>query len=71
MTETTGRTYDVRGMTCEHCRASVVEHASQVTGVEAVSVDLSRGRLHVSGRGFSDGEIEAAVRRAGYEVTLA
>lgn len=67
MTETTRRTYDVGGMSCEHCRASVAERASQVAGVEAVSVDLRRGRLHVSGTGFSDREIEVAVREAGYE----
>lgn len=71
MAEATVRTYDVAGMTCEHCRATVAERVSQVAGVEAVSVDLSRGCLHVRGASFSDQDIEVAVREAGYELTPA
>ena len=62
------RTYAVSGMTCEHCVRSVREEVSEVRGVAAVDVDLASGRLTVSGDGFDDAAIRAAVDEAGYEV---
>lgn len=58
----------VQGMTCNHCVLSVKEEVSQVQGVESVDVDLESGRLAVTGDGFSDDAIKAAVEEAGYEV---
>jgi copper chaperone len=66
VTETTTRTYTVRGMTCEHCAASVNEEVSEVAGVAQVSVDLASGRLEVTGEQVSDDEVRAAVEEAGY-----
>ena len=66
--ETTARTYTVTGMTCSHCVASVSEEVSQVDGVTRVDVDLASGELKVSGEGFSDDAVAAAVEEAGYEV---
>jgi copper chaperone CopZ len=62
------RTYTITGMTCDHCVASVREEVSEVDGVRAVDLDLPSGRLSVSGEGFSDAAIAAAVEEAGYEV---
>lgn len=62
------RTYTVTGMTCGHCVASVIEEVSEVAGVTEVDVDLASGRATVSGAGFTDEDIRAAVREAGYEV---
>lgn len=61
------RHYSVAGMTCDHCVLSVTEEVSEVPGVDAVEVELSSGRLTVSGGG-DDAEIRAAVAEAGYEV---
>lgn len=36
-------TYNVSGMTCANCKASVEKHLQDVEGVENVSVDLDRG----------------------------
>jgi copper chaperone len=63
------RTYTVTGMTCSHCVASVREEVSEVAGVEAVDVDLSSGRLVVTGNGLDDTAVRAAVSEAGYEVS--
>lgn len=63
------RTYEVRGMTCEHCRASVREEVAEVAGVDEVAVDLASGRVVVRGDGFDDGAVREAVAEAGYEVT--
>jgi copper chaperone len=68
MSTTTARTYTVTGMTCSHCVSSVREEVSEVAGVESVDVDLASGRLSVSGHGYSDDAIKAAVADAGYEV---
>jgi len=62
------RQYTVAGMTCRHCVASVEEEVGEVAGVSAVSVDLASGRLVVSGPGFTDAAVGAAVAEAGYEV---
>jgi copper ion binding protein len=63
------RSYTVSGMTCTHCVASVREEVSEVGGVSAVDVELSSGRLIVSGDAIDDEAIRAAVGEAGYEVT--
>ena len=61
----TPSTYTVAGMTCEHCKRSVIEEVSEIPGVEAVDVDLESGRLTVVGDANA-AEVAAAVREAGY-----
>ena len=61
-------TYTVSGMTCSHCVLSVREEVSEVAGVQDVDVDLSTGRLTVTGESVSDEAVAAAVADAGYEV---
>jgi copper chaperone len=68
MTAVETRTYSVVGMTCDHCVASVREEVAQVPGVQRVGVDLGTGRLSVSGDGFADEAVRAAVDEAGYEL---
>jgi copper chaperone len=58
----------IAGMTCSHCVMSVTEEVSAVPGVAAVDVDLATGRLTVTGEGYSEEAIKAAVAEAGYEV---
>jgi copper chaperone len=65
MTQTT---YSVAGMTCAHCVLSVREEVSEVAGVSHVDVDLTSGRLTVTGEGVSDAAVAKAVAEAGYEV---
>lgn len=63
------RAYEVQGMTCEHCTASVREEVTEVAGVDDVAVDLASGRMVVRGSGFDDAAVRDAVAEAGYEVT--
>jgi copper chaperone len=65
---TSTRTYMVQGMTCDHCRASVIEEVGELVGVEEVDVDLASGRLDVRGTDVSDDAVRVAVEEAGYEV---
>ena len=60
------RTYTVDGMTCGHCRKSVIEEVLQVAGVKGADVDLETKKLTVAGESFDDGAIRAAVDEAGY-----
>ncbi|ROO83757.1 copper chaperone CopZ [Actinocorallia herbida] len=64
----TQRTYTVQGMTCGHCEASVTEEVGEVSGVTGVAVDLTGGLVTVSGDGFTDDAVRAAVEEAGYAV---
>jgi len=61
------RTFNVSGMTCGHCKSSVVNEVLQVAGVRAVDVDLDSGVLTVRG-GADDDAIRKAVDEAGYAV---
>ena len=66
--DTQQTTYAVTGMTCEHCAAAVTEEVSAVGGVTAVEVDVEAGTVVVSGDGFDDDLVRAAVDEAGYAV---
>ncbi|ANE05178.1 heavy-metal-associated domain-containing protein [Corynebacterium crudilactis] len=62
------KNYTVEGMTCGHCVSSVKEEIGEVTGVAAVDVTLETGAVQVTGEGFTDEAVEAAVAEAGYKV---
>ena len=61
-------TYDVLGMTCSHCVASVDDEVSELPGIERVEVELESGLLTVSGETIDDEAVRAAVEKAGYQV---
>jgi len=63
-----GKVYSVSGMTCGHCVSSVSGEIGKVGGVTGVAVDLPTGAVTVSGAGFTDEEIRAAVEQAGYQL---
>jgi copper chaperone len=62
------QSYHVRGMTCEHCVAAVSGEIGRLDGVTAVAVDLASGRVTVTGTGYTDEQVRAAVDEAGYEL---
>ncbi len=67
MTDTT--TYQVTGMTCQHCVDAVTAEVGALAGVTAVSVDLERGELAVTSSGEVDrSSLAAAVDEAGYRL---
>ena len=61
------RVYVVKGMTCNHCKASVEKAIGSVEGVEAVEVDLSSGKAYVHGQHDADAVIEA-VKSIGFKI---
>lgn len=60
-------TFDVRGMTCEHCERTVAQALQSVTGVRAVEVSHANGLARVSaGSDVTPDRIEQAVAKRGY-----
>ncbi|KQV69608.1 cation-transporting ATPase [Nocardioides sp. Root122] len=65
----TTETYDVVGMTCDHCVRSVTEEVSALQGVSAVDVDLASGKVHVTTREpVTTEQVREAVAEAGYQL---
>ncbi|KPI06878.1 Heavy metal transport/detoxification protein [Actinobacteria bacterium OK074] len=62
------QTYDVTGMTCAHCAASIKEEVSEVPGVHEVVVDLATNTVTVHGTDLDDAALRAAVVEAGFTV---
>ncbi|WJY69046.1 heavy-metal-associated domain-containing protein [Corynebacterium auris] len=60
------RQFNVEGMSCEHCEASIKEEVSAIPGVTGVSADHTTGLVEVDGEGFSAEEVAKAVHEAGY-----
>jgi copper chaperone CopZ len=63
------KTYTVTGMTCGHCVSAVTEEVGKVDGVAEVDVVLETGAVTVTGEGFTDEQVAAAVDEAGYALT--
>ncbi len=64
-------TYRVPGMHCDHCRAAVEGELRQVSGVDAVDVDLETKLVTARGDNLSDEALRAAIDEAGYEAEAA
>lgn len=61
-------TYNVTGMTCEHCVAAVRSEISEIAGVTGVEIDLVAGGtsiVTIDGQA-TDEQIAQAVDEAGY-----
>ena len=66
---TSTSTYQVVGMTCDHCVSSVQSEVSTIDGATDVDVDLATGQVTVSSDTPLDpAAIRAAIDEAGYEL---
>ncbi len=71
MSEREQRTFNVTGMSCEHCVAAVSAEVGRLPGVSGVDVDLAGGAVVVSGSGVDGEAVRAAVEAAGYSLAAA
>ncbi|HTD07393.1 MAG TPA: copper ion binding protein [Solirubrobacteraceae bacterium] len=62
------QTYNVEGMSCEHCVAAVTAEVGELAGVSAVEVDLAGGTVLVRGSNIDSDAVKAAVEEAGYSL---
>jgi copper ion binding protein len=66
-TTTAVQSFQVRGMTCDHCVHAVRAEVGAIAGVRHVSVELGAGRVGVSSeQPIAIEAIRAAVDEAGY-----
>lgn len=66
-TSTMTTTYNIEGMACPHCKATVEKALRSLDGVESVDVDLAKGTATVDGTATPEAVAEA-VRLAGFDV---
>ena len=59
--------FEVRGMTCHHCVASVRNAIEELPGVQNARVDLDGGSAVVEGEQLDRVAIVSAVQEEGYE----
>ena len=61
--------YTVKGMSCNHCKASVEKAISGVEGVEKVEVDLTKGIAYVEGKHDIQAALDA-VNAIGFNISV-
>ncbi|MGW7244438.1 heavy-metal-associated domain-containing protein [Streptomyces sp. NPDC054804] len=59
--------YNVTGMSCEHCAASIREVVSGIAGVSEV-VDVAAKSVTVHGTDLEDSRLRTAIVEAGYGI---
>ncbi|CAN5119124.1 hypothetical protein BH09ACT10_BH09ACT10_00020 [soil metagenome] len=68
-TDTTTQTYSVAGMTCSHCKQTVVNQLRTLDGVAEVTVDLVAGGTSsvaiISAKPLDDAQVVEALNKAG------
>lgn len=63
------RTYQVVGMTCNHCASAIEREVGAIDGVTGVTVDVPTGDVVVaSTRPLADDDMTAAIDEAGFEL---
>ena len=63
----TTATYQVTGMTCDHCVRAVTTELVLLEGVRSVDVDLAQGAVTVTSDGPLDmDDVREAIDEAGY-----
>jgi len=60
--------YTVPGMSCGSCEAAITEEVQEVSGVQAIDVDLEAKSVTVRGENVEAHAVRAAIAEAGYEV---
>ena len=58
--------FHIKGMMCNHCKASVERSLAGIEGVTAVQVDLENGTAYVEGN-FDTDAVISAIKSLGYE----
>lgn len=60
------KVYKVKGMACEHCKATVEKAVGAVAGVSSVAVDLPTGRVAVDGA-YDPKAVAEVITNAGFD----
>ena len=60
------KSFKIKGMMCNHCKANVEKNIAKVEGVVAVQVDLEQGVAYVEGD-FDSQKVIKTIENLGYE----
>ena len=60
-------TLKVKGMSCEHCVASVKKALENIPGLSQVKVNLQTGEASFANAGVERGKIREAIKKIGFE----
>lgn len=63
------QTFQVSGMRCGHCRASITDAIGAIDPRAQVVVNLETGEVTVTGSTLSPGQIAAAIEELGFGVS--
>jgi uncharacterized membrane protein YraQ (UPF0718 family)/copper chaperone CopZ len=59
-------TVSVKGMTCNHCKATVEENIGKIPGIKSVNADIVSGKVKLTGDKFDLDQIRFKVESIGY-----
>jgi uncharacterized membrane protein YraQ (UPF0718 family)/copper chaperone CopZ len=62
------KTIQVGGMTCNHCKANVENSIRSAQGVKDVNVDLTTGKVKITGNSFDISKIKSDIESIGYKM---
>jgi uncharacterized protein len=62
------QTIYVGGMTCNHCKANVENSIRSAKGVTDVNVDLTTGKVNITGNSISIDKIKTGIESIGYKI---
>jgi len=68
MATTTNHVYRIFGMSCAHCRVSVMAEVEEIDGVIRAQLDLDSVWLQLESVAVTADHVRSAVERAGYEL---
>jgi uncharacterized membrane protein YraQ (UPF0718 family)/copper chaperone CopZ len=57
----------VKGMTCNHCKATVEQNIGKIPGIISVDAELTSGKVHLSGENFDLSEVQLKIESLGYK----
>ena len=60
------KSFKIKGMMCNHCKANVEKNLAKVEGVTAVQVNLEQGIAYVEGY-FDSQKVVETIENLGYE----
>ena len=60
---------NVSGMTCNHCKESVISTISVIQNVTDVKIDLDSGDVFISGDNIDINEVHSSIQNIGFKIT--
>lgn len=57
----------VKGMTCNHCKATVEQNVGKLPGISRVIADLTSGHVYLSGKNFDLDKVQQEIEALGYK----